>query len=130
MNMKKTVLNLALLMAATALVVAEEPVYLMPTNPPALVGLAWDASPSVEVTGYNVYYGCGSRQYTNKVDSGPALTATVTNLVRGAVESWSPLSYPHPLRVSQDGDAEPMPPVSGPGRATARRANVGAVRVR
>ena len=83
----------ALLMATTALVVAEEPAYLMPTNPPALVQLAWDASPSVEVTGYYIYYGCGSRQYTNKVDAGPALTVEVTNLVRGAEYFFAATAY-------------------------------------
>jgi hypothetical protein len=57
--------------------------FLVPTNPPAYVVLGWDASPDPSVNGYRVYYGVGSRQYTNMVIVGNTNTATVQNLVRG-----------------------------------------------
>lgn len=39
--------------------------------------LAWDASPSSDVAGYRVYQGAQSGLYTNSVDVGPLLTATI-----------------------------------------------------
>lgn len=59
--------------------------FLQPSNnPPASIQLAWDASSSPDVGSYNVYYGVGSGQYTNKVTSvGTNLTVTIT-LLRGA----------------------------------------------
>lgn len=46
------------------------------------VTLAWDASPSPSVTGYYIYYGPGSRSYTNKVYSG-CCSCVVSNLTGG-----------------------------------------------
>jgi hypothetical protein len=41
------------------------------------VTLAWNASPSPEVTGYRVYYGTNSRSYSVVTNAGLALTQTV-----------------------------------------------------
>lgn len=44
------------------------------------VTLAWDASPDTSVTGYALYYGLADSTVTNRVDVGPAQSATLTNL--------------------------------------------------
>ena len=41
------------------------------------VTLAWNASPSPEVTGYRVYYGTNSRSYSVVTNAGMVLTQTV-----------------------------------------------------
>jgi hypothetical protein len=46
----------------------------------ASVSLAWDASPSPNITGYKVYYGNASRSYGTPVTIGNVLTYTVTGL--------------------------------------------------
>ena len=58
------------------------------TNPPPVtypatnkVTLAWDRSPDASVVGYRLYYGIGSRSYTNSVQVGNVTNAMVTNLV-------------------------------------------------
>jgi hypothetical protein len=47
------------------------------------VDLEWDASPDSTVTGYKLYHGSASRQYTNTVNVGTNLSGTVTGLVPG-----------------------------------------------
>src|SRR5579859_7662591 len=47
------------------------------------VALAWDASTDPTVTGYKVYYGATSRNYTNVVLACTATSATVSNLANG-----------------------------------------------
>lgn len=47
------------------------------------VTLAWSASPDASVTGYRIYYGATAGGTTNRVEVGPALTCTVSNLVAG-----------------------------------------------
>jgi hypothetical protein len=59
---------------------------LVPTNPPANVTLAWNASPTTTngPISYILYYGPASTTYTNTVLAGTNLTCTASNLVRGA----------------------------------------------
>ena len=45
--------------------------------------LAWTASPSPNVVGYNVYEGTASEVYTNEIFLGNVTNATVSNLVHG-----------------------------------------------
>ncbi len=66
---------------------------LTPTNPPAHVGLAWDPSPSTEVSGYYIYYGPATGNYTNKVNAGQATSVTVSNLVRGVTYYFAATAY-------------------------------------
>ena len=47
------------------------------------VTLAWNPSPNTNVTGYCVYYGPASRQYSNRVGVGNVTTVTVSGLVGG-----------------------------------------------
>lgn len=50
----------------------------------ASVTLAWDSSPGTNIiTQYKVYWGSATRNYTNAVNAGTNLTATVTNLLAG-----------------------------------------------
>jgi len=51
------------------------------SNPGAAVALVWDPSTDATVTGYNVYYGAGSRSYTNVVPAGTSTNAVVSNLL-------------------------------------------------
>lgn len=69
----KTALGLCLCLAALTC-----SAQLSPTNRPPTVTLAWDPSPSTNVTGYNIYYGPNSRAYTNKVDVSNVTNATLT----------------------------------------------------
>lgn len=47
------------------------------------VNLAWNPSPSIEVTGYRIYYGVAQGGYTNSVTTGNVTNAVVTGLVSG-----------------------------------------------
>lgn len=49
----------------------------------ASVTLAWDASPSAEVNGYNIYVGGASGVYTNYTSVGNVTNATLGGLVDG-----------------------------------------------
>jgi len=49
----------------------------------ASVSLAWDPSPDSIVSGYTIYYGAATRQYTNSIDVGLVTNAIVGNLNRG-----------------------------------------------
>ena len=57
------------------------------------VTLAWDPSPDATVVGYNVYYGVGSRTYTNKVSAGSELTLSLRNLPGGATYYFAATAY-------------------------------------
>lgn len=50
---------------------------------PYVVAFAWDSSPSPEVTGYRVYYGAASGNYTNSVAVGKVKSVTVPGLASG-----------------------------------------------
>lgn len=85
-----------MLILATALS-ANGALFTLP-KPPVLtsrVGLAWEPSPSAEVTGYNLYWGTnGTRQYTTVTNVGTATNITVrmtrvTNWIAAtAYDSW------------------------------------------
>lgn len=47
------------------------------------IALAWDASPDASVTGYRIYYGAASGNYTNSVAVGLVTNATVNGLLGG-----------------------------------------------
>jgi hypothetical protein len=63
------------------------------TLPGYSVDLAWDRSPSPEVTGYRVYYGVASGNYTNSVVVGNVTTNTVPALSRGVTYFFAVTSY-------------------------------------
>ncbi len=56
------------------------------------VTLAWDASVST-VSGYRLYYGVSSRDYTNVTDVGSATTTTVSNLVSSTTYFFAVTAY-------------------------------------
>ena len=47
------------------------------------VNLAWDRSPDAEVTGYRIYYGVASGNYTNSLIVGNVATNTIAGLLAG-----------------------------------------------
>jgi hypothetical protein len=57
------------------------------------VTLAWSPSPDNTVVGYNLYYGEVVGTLTNKLNAGPALTATVTNLSAGVTYFFFATAY-------------------------------------
>jgi len=57
------------------------------------VTLAWDPSVSTNVTGYNVYYGVTSRNYTNVISVGSATSATVSDLAPNAIYYFAATAY-------------------------------------
>jgi hypothetical protein len=57
------------------------------------VTLAWDPSADPTVVGYNVYYGAASGAYTNKVNTGAATSATISNLVEGVTYYFAVTAY-------------------------------------
>jgi hypothetical protein len=71
----KTIIGAMLLLAVTNL-----QAFLVPSNPPPVVQLAWTLSPGMT---YNIYYGVGSGQYTNKVPIGQTNYAAITLPARG-----------------------------------------------
>lgn len=66
---------------------------LTPSNPPPRVSLAWNASASTGVAGYNLYQGSASRFYTNKVDVGSSLAFTVNLATRGVTNYFAVTAY-------------------------------------
>jgi len=74
--------------------------YYAPTPPPpppvtnqAVVTLAWDASPSTDVTGYKLYYGIANRTYTNNIDVGNVLISSISNLVQQVTYYFAATAY-------------------------------------
>ena len=65
----------------------------MLATPPASVILDWDKSADPTVTGYNLYYGSSSRDYTNVAPAGAATTAVVSNLTTGATYYFAATTY-------------------------------------
>src|ERR1044071_3011153 len=57
------------------------------------VTLAWDPSVSGGVTGYNIYYGPASHNYTNMVTAGNATNVTVSGLVSGVTYYFAATAY-------------------------------------
>ena len=57
------------------------------------VTLAWDGSSSTEVTGYRVYYGAVSGNYSNSVVVGNGTTNTVPGLASGATYFFAVTAY-------------------------------------
>lgn len=57
------------------------------------VKLAWDASPSSDVTGYNVYYRTDSGDWSLPLDVGNVTTATVSNLNDATTYVFSVTAY-------------------------------------
>lgn len=57
------------------------------------VRLAWDPSPEPLVTGYRLYYGPSSGNYTNVVDAGNGTDCTVTGLDGGTTYYFAATAY-------------------------------------
>jgi hypothetical protein len=57
------------------------------------VTLAWSPSADTNVIGYNVYHGIASRTYTHRVDVGPPLTCTISNLLEGVCYYFAATAY-------------------------------------
>ncbi len=57
------------------------------------VTLAWDLSPSPEVTGYRVYYGAASGNYSNSVVVGNVTTNTIRGLAGGVTFFFAVTAY-------------------------------------
>jgi Bacterial Ig domain/Fibronectin type III domain len=57
------------------------------------VQLAWDPSPSPQVTGYQLYYGTASGSYSVHVDTGPVTTAALSGLAVGQTYYFAATAY-------------------------------------
>ena len=55
--------------------------------------LNWNASPSANVAGYNVYYGAGSLQYTNLLVAGNTTSMLIPGLVEGATYYFAATAF-------------------------------------
>ena len=60
---------------------------------PGTLTLAWDPSSDPSVVGYRLYEGNASQTYTNLVDVGTNLVATVSGLVPGATYFFAVTAY-------------------------------------
>ena len=60
---------------------------------PYSVALTWDRSPDSSVTGYRVYYGGASGDYTNGVTLGNVTSNTVSGLVSGVTYFFAIVAY-------------------------------------
>ena len=65
----------------------------LPCRATQSVTLVWNPSFDTNVSGYNIYYGVGSRAYTNVVDVGNVLTCTITGLVEGVTYYFAATAY-------------------------------------
>lgn len=109
MNPRRWCLLLVLFAASPA--IAQ---YLWPnTNPPAMVTLAWDAVADPQVTGYRVYWGIGSRQYTNSQTVALQTETTITNLMRGTTYFFAATSLAGELESGFSEEVTYAPP-TGP----------------
>lgn len=63
------------------------------TLPGPSVTLGWDASPSADATGYRIYYGAASGNYTNSVMVGNVMSNTVPGLVISATYYFAVVAY-------------------------------------
>ena len=59
----------------------------------ANVTLAWNASADPTVVGYRLYYGLASGAYTNMVDTGPATSVTISNLMPATTYQFAATTY-------------------------------------
>ncbi|MGA2247651.1 MAG: fibronectin type III domain-containing protein [Verrucomicrobiota bacterium] len=66
--------------------------------------LDWNASTSMNVAGYNVYYGTNSGNYLYKIDAGNAMSVTVSNLSYGVTYYFAATAY------DANGDESPFSP--------------------
>jgi len=57
------------------------------------VTLAWDANIETNVAGYKVYYGVGSRAYTNAINAGNVTNQTVPGLIEGTTYYFAATAY-------------------------------------
>src|SRR5882762_8312917 len=60
---------------------------------PASVKLAWDPSVTPGVTGYNIYYGTNSHNYTASIPAGNATSVTISSLVVGTTYYFAATAY-------------------------------------
>lgn len=92
--------------------------FIVPSNPPPVIQLVWSAVPGV--TNYQVYYGVGSRQYTNKISTAGATNPIVTLPARGtsyffaATSQASGLESAFSNEVSFTPATPPNPPTVNP----------------
>lgn len=113
--MKRLLYSCLLLFACRLPALAQA--FLAPHNPLGTVTLAWDPSPGTNVIAhYNIYYGVGTREYTNVVSAGTSTTLTVSNLVRGATYYFAATAV-DAFRLESDFSTEvsctiPVPPQS------------------
>jgi hypothetical protein len=68
--------------AVALAVLPPAPALALSTNAVSLT-LSWNASSSLGIVGYNVYYSSASRDYTNEASPGDGLTWTVPGLIIG-----------------------------------------------
>lgn len=85
----KNILILLIGLAATNLSAALYPT----TNRPVWVQLAWDASTDASVTGYRLWYGVASRNYTNTLDVQNKTTGTISNLLASTRYYFAATAY-------------------------------------
>jgi hypothetical protein len=57
------------------------------------VTLGWDTSPSTDVTGYRIYYGAGSGNYTNSIMVGNVTSNSIPGMVIGATYYFTVVAY-------------------------------------
>jgi hypothetical protein len=78
----------------TLLLLASLLIFVSTTEASAVnVKLAWDPSPEPLVTGYRLYYGTSSGNYTNVIDAGNRTDSTVTGLEAGLTYYFAATAY-------------------------------------
>lgn len=105
-------------LACLAMTSAAAQPFLVPSNPPPVVQLAWGiVGPA---TNYNLYYGVVSGGYTNKTPVGPVLNANLTLPARGVkfffavTAQANGLESPFSNEVTYTAPAPPPPPLLQP----------------
>lgn len=84
--------------------------FLVPSNPPPVITLAWDTITDPTITNVNLYYGVSSRGYTNIVACGLTNQFTVTLPARGVTFYFAATSVASSgLESSFSGEASYLP---------------------
>jgi hypothetical protein len=66
------------------------------TNQVVNVRLTWDKSPDPSVTGYKLYWGVSTANYTNRIDVGTNIVGTVSNLIASTTYYFAATAYNAP----------------------------------
>jgi hypothetical protein len=91
--LRSSIMGLTRLLGVMLILTSVLAVSQFPTFAAGSVTLTWNPSTDSNVTGYRIYNGVASRNYTNIVDTGDATSVTVSNLAEGTTHFFAATAY-------------------------------------